>query len=87
MPVNALDECPGPSLPHPCPFGSIYPRPVAWFSCKYLVGPWLWPHLCGALNCQFHQSSISYLRTDAVSPADWQQIGHLRRTGRDPAQT
>ena len=42
--------------------------------------------LCGALNSQFHQSSFSFLRTDAVSDADWQQSGHLRRTGRDSAQ-
>lgn len=74
-----------PSLT-PCPFGHIYPRPVAEYSWKYPVGP----GLCGAPKSQFHQFSISYLRIHAVNAVDWQQywqqIGHLRRTGRDPAQ-
>jgi hypothetical protein len=62
----------GPSFPHPLS-GHIYPRPVASYSWKYPVGPCLWPCLCGAPNSQFHQFSISYLRTDAVNVLDGQR--------------
>ena len=72
------------ALPSLTPVPSVISTPGRWHST---VGNTRSDHGCGHVCVGPRTANfINFLvlRTDAVNAVDWQQIGHLRRSGRDP---